>query len=86
MEMNKQTNSPQGLSLPPLENGQENSPSAAQSEKTYLMEALDGSLIRVPESRAEAWQEEQNAAPRPLNSSEQRLKDRIVQMLYGEKK
>ena len=72
----------QGLQLPSL---QENSTS--QAETVFLMEAQNGMLVRVPQSKLESWQAAQNSAATPtLTAAEQRLRDRIMQDLYGSKK
>ena len=55
---------------------------AQPRETSYLMEAKDGMLVRVPESKLEAWQQAQ-AEDRPLTEQERLLKERIVSMLYG---
>lgn len=75
-------NEQQGLQLPSL---QENS--TAQEEQVFLMEAQNGMLVRVPQSKLESWQAAQNSAATPgLTVAEQRLRDRIMQDLYGSKK
>lgn len=62
-------------------------PMAGQSGQTYLIEDGDGFLTRVPEDKLESWQTAQKErGGAPLTKAEQQLKDRIVQMLYGEKK
>ena len=60
--------------------------SREQSRETaYLMETSDGFLVRVPEeSRLEAWEQAQKEAEAPLTPSEQRVKDKILSMIYGE--
>ena len=70
MQDRKHGTTPQGLSLP-----------APGKESVYLSEAGDGMLVRVPESRADAWAAADHSAP--LNKAEQRLKDRILQEIYG---
>lgn len=70
MEDKKYRTMPEGLSLPKPE-----------KEPTYLMETDDGELVRVPESKLEAWEAADHNAP--LNKAEQRLKDRIMQEIYG---
>ena len=80
--MREPTNEQQGLQLPSL---QENSTS--QAEPVFLMEAQNGMLVRVPQSKLESWQAAQNSATTPtLTAAEQRLRDRIMQDLYGSKK
>lgn len=58
--------------------------SSPAQETTYLMEAANGMLVRVPENRLEAWQQAQKsgAADRPLTEAERSLIDRIVQRIY----
>lgn len=73
MQDRKYHTTPEGLSLP-----------KAERETTYLIEADDGTLVRVPESRLEAWKAADHNAP--LNKAEQRLKDRILQEIYGSRK
>ena len=59
--------------------------SREQSRETaYLMETSDGFLVRVPESKLEAWKQAQKEAEAPLTPSEQRVKDKILSMIYGE--
>ena len=70
MQDKKHGTMPRGLSLPTLE-----------KEAAYLSEADDGMLVRVPESKADAWAAADHSAP--LNKAEQRLKDRILQEIYS---
>ena len=73
---------PQGLQLPSLQ--AETTPSR---EPVFLMEAQNGMLVRVPQSKLESWQAAQNSGAAPgLTEVEQRLRDRIMQDLYGSKK
>lgn len=66
--------------------GQQEQP-MSQEEPTFLMEAQNGMLVRVPQSKLESWQAAQNSAAAPgLTAAEQRLRDRIMQDLYGSKK
>ena len=59
--------------------------SSEQSRETaYLMETSDGFLVRVPESKLGAWEKAQREEAAPLTPSEQRVRDRILSMLYGE--
>lgn len=55
----------------------------SRQEEVYLMEAGDGSLVRVPADKLEAWQRAQAEPERPLNKSEEQLIDRILRRLYG---
>lgn len=71
----------QGIELPTAQK-QETGP-----KQTYLIEGRDGFLTRVPADKLESWQKtQQERGDAPLSREEQQLKDRIVQMLYGEKK
>ena len=78
--MSNQNNMPRGLELPNLE------PSKKQ-EPMYLMEAANGMLVRVPESRLEAWEAEQDKQRRGENlqlmKSERESIDRILNAIYG---
>lgn len=73
----KQFSNPQSASTPAPHQG-------PKEETVYLMEARNGMLVRVPESKLEAWQKAQASGERdrPLNSAEQQLKERILQDLY----
>ena len=55
-----------------------------QGKTRYLMETDGGFLVRVPEDKVESWQKADHSAP--LTPAEQRLKDRILDELYGSKK
>ena len=80
--MKEPTNEKQGLQLPSL---QENPTS--QEEPVFLMEARNGMLVRVPQSKLESWQAAQNSAAAPgLTEAELRLRDRIISDLYGSQK
>lgn len=59
---------------------------SSMNETVYLMEDKDGFLVRVPESKLEAWEQAQREPSRPLNRAEQQLVDRVVQSVYGPKK
>ena len=54
-------------------------------ETTYLMESKDGMLVRVPESKLDAWMEAQEHLDDPLTPEEQKLLDEMVRRVYGEK-
>lgn len=75
----------------PTANPQVSSSVADEEEETfYFMEAANGMTVRVPESRLEAWQAEQNRIrenpeSRKLTEKEQLLVDMIVQDIYGPK-
>lgn len=54
-----------------------------KSETSYLCEAKDGSLVRVPENRLDAWSKAQSEPPQPLTEREQQIKKEILNKLYG---
>ena len=54
--------------------------------QSYLVEMEDGTLVNVPADKLDSWSRAQAEGPRPLNKAEQRLRDRIVQEIYGSKK
>lgn len=58
---------------------------AAQQEAVYMMEAEDGSTVRVPASKLESWQKAQKGPDRPLTPAEEKVKERILGRLYGPK-
>lgn len=68
--------------IPPLHHENED-------ETFYHMEAANGMIVRVPESKMDEWLDQQEAikngtsSPR-LTETEQRLVDSIVQDLYGD--
>lgn len=49
----------------------------------YLVEADDGFSVSVPEDKLGSWVNAQDGQPAPLNTAEQRLKDRIMKRIYG---
>lgn len=51
------------------------------TEETYLIENDDGMLIKVPASRLEAWEKADHDAP--LTPAEKRLKEKILEEIYG---
>lgn len=61
-------------------------PRTQDSRPSYLAEAGDGFLARVPEGKLEDWRRAQELPAAPLNRAEQLLRDRIVQRIYGERK
>lgn len=75
----------------PTTNPQVSSSVADEKEETfYYMEAANGMTVRVPESRLETWQAEQNRIrenpeSRKLTEKEQLLVEMIVQGIYGPK-
>lgn len=53
--------------------------------RRYLMEDGDGFLISVPEEKLDSREQaQQERAEAPLSRAEQQLRDRIVQMVFGE--
>lgn len=56
-----------------------------EGEKVYLLEDRDGFLVRVPESKLDSWKKAQARFDAPLNSSERRVVDAIVERIYGKK-
>ncbi len=56
-------------------------------EEAYYMEAANGMMVRVPASRLEAWQAEQEkirCGEKPeLTEAEQRMKEAILDNIYG---
>ena len=52
----------------------------------YQVETEDGWAISVPADKLDDWAKAQAEGPRPLNKAELRLRDRIVQEIYGSKK
>lgn len=65
-------------------------PDAKQEETVYYMEAANGMTVRVPESKLEVWQAEQdrirnNPDTAKLTEKEQMLVDAIVRDIYGSK-
>jgi hypothetical protein len=82
-----ETSREQSAELPTGQTGREELPTARQSGQTYLIEDGDGFLMRVPEDRLEAWKAAQRErGDAPLSRSEQRLKDRILREIYGQKR
>ena len=83
--MKATTNEQQGLQLPSL---QENSTS--QEETAYYLEAANGMTVRVPESKLEAWQAEQDRQRKgiglELTEREKQFVDQILERIYGSKK
>lgn len=61
---------------------------AKKTENVYLMEAANGMLVRVPESRIEAFQNEQREANASTitSSLRERLSDRIMRDIYGDRR
>ena len=55
-------------------------------EQILMMEAANGTVVRVPQSKLGTWQVEQSSAETTLTSEEQRLRDRILRDIYSSKK
>ncbi len=57
------------------------------TETIYYMEAANGMTVRVPESKLETWQEEQDNLRKgigtELTEAEEKLRDRILRDIYG---
>ena len=52
--------------------------------EVYLMQAADGTLVRVPADRLEAWQSAQaNSGSEPLSKEEGQMLAAVLEMLYG---
>ena len=58
----------------------------SNGETRYQMETEDGWMVSVPADKLDDWEAAQKSEPRPLNKAEQRLRDRIVQEIYGSRK
>lgn len=57
----------------------------SRQDKRYLMEDEDGFLISVPEDKLDSREQaRRERAGAPLSKAEQQLRDRIVQMVFGE--
>ena len=56
-------------------------------EQVYYMEAANGMTVRVPESRMEAWQAEQDRQRSglglQLTESEKQLKEELLARIFG---
>ena len=56
-------------------------------EPVYYMESANGMLVRVPQSKLEAWQAEQdrqrNCENLELTEQERKLKEDILERIYG---
>ena len=68
-----------GLELPRLE-----------QETVYYLEAANGMTVRVPQSKLESWQAEQDkqrrGIKRELTPAELRFKEQLLEKIYGPKK
>lgn len=65
-------------------------PAKPGQETIYCMEAANGMTVRVPESKLEAWQAEQDRikkdpAAAELTEAEKKLRDAILHDLYGKR-
>lgn len=59
-------------------------PSPATQGQKLLVEANDGTLVRVSEENLNEWSEAQkNAASGQLNKGEEQVLDRVLELLYG---
>lgn len=71
----------QPIEEPPAEQNQ------GLPEEAYYMEAANGMMVRVPASRLEAWQAEQDKIRRgekpELTEAERRMKEAILDTVYG---
>ena len=54
-----------------------------QAETRYFVETEDGFSLSVPESKLASWQRAQLDPPSPLSRSEELLKRKIMERLYG---
>ena len=54
-----------------------------RKQEYYLMEAADGSLVRVPEDRLESWETAQQQPDRPLSRAQQLLAESLRRRIYG---
>ena len=56
-------------------------------EQVYYMEAANGMTVRVPESRLEAWQAEQDrqrsGVGLQLTESEKQMKEELLAKIFG---
>ena len=81
------SNSPNTLSGSSIHSDQARIPS--QAEEYYYMEAANGMTVRLPASRLEAWEAEQDRISRgeapKLTAAEQDSIDRILNRIYGPK-
>ena len=72
-------NTQQGLQLP----------KAQPTEEVYYLEAANGMMVRVPASRLEVWEAEQDKIRRGestgLTPEEKESVERILSMIYGER-
>ena len=62
-----------------------NIPIKPTGKETYLMEASNGMLVDVPADRLDAWSAAQDEPERPLTEAEKKLRDMIIQDIYGSK-
>ncbi len=52
-------------------------------QETYLIEAEDGTLVRVPADRLESWEAAQKQHEQPLSKAQQRLAESVRRRIYG---
>ena len=58
---------------------------APKKESSYLAESSNGMLVDVPESRLDAWSKAQASPDRPLTDAEKKLKEKLIEQIYGHK-
>lgn len=62
----------------------------SQEETVYYLEAANGMTVRVPQSKLESWQAEQDkqrrGIRRELTPAELRFKEQLLERIYGPKK
>lgn len=54
-----------------------------ESKTVYLMDDIDGNLVRVPESKLASWEEAQSEPHKPLTEAEKLVRDRIVNDIFN---
>ena len=61
-----------------------NPPGADRQGEVYLMEAADGTLVRVPEEKLGTWMSRQDAIKEEKDSKDNgQLIDAVMELLYG---
>ena len=65
-------------------------PKAQPTEEVYYMEAANGMMVRVPASRLEAWEAEQDKIRRGevtgLTAEEKASVERILSRIFGDQR
>ena len=75
------------ITLPTAEQASSSPAGNEPTQETYLVETEDGYAVRVPADRMESWQKAQEEhGSDPLTPFEQRLKERLLARVYGQKK